>query len=182
MHVQTAPEWQVSAWFNTPRALTLAGLRGKVVVLEAFQMLCPGCVAHGLPQAGRVHALFPADHVAVIGLHTVFEHHEVMTPLALQAFLHEYRIRFPVGIDMASPDGPIPRTMRAYEMRGTPSLVLIDKQGRLRHHDFGQVDDLKLGARIAELVGEASIVEPPDEQTQRMDTRGCGPAACEVKG
>ncbi|TWI09162.1 redoxin domain-containing protein [Aerolutibacter ruishenii] len=152
--MQAAPEWQVTRWFNTPAPITLASLRGRVVVVEAFQMLCPGCVSHGLPQAQRVRQAFPAEAVAVIGLHTVFEHHEAMTPVALEAFLHEYRIGFPVGVDMPSADGPIPRTMRVYGLRGTPTLLLIDRRGRLRHHHFGQVEDLALGAQIAMLMGE----------------------------
>lgn len=150
-----APPWQVSQWFNTDAPLELSSLRGRVVVLEAFQMLCPGCVSHGLPQAARVQATFPAERVAVVGLHTVFEHHAAMTPVALEAFLHEYRIGFPVGVDTPSDDGPIPRTMRAYAMQGTPTLVLIDAEGRLRAQHFGQVPDLALGARIAGLVAEA---------------------------
>lgn len=79
--------------------MTLVAVRGKVVVIEAFQMLCPGCVAHGLPQARKVRHVFPEEHVAVLGLHTVFEHHAAMTPVALQTFLHEYRIGFPLGVD-----------------------------------------------------------------------------------
>src|SRR5690606_20834913 len=82
-----APELQVLQWFNTPAPLSLAALRGRVVAIEAFQMLCPGCVSHGLPQARRVRQVFAGDDVAVIGLHTVFEHHAAMTPVALQAFL-----------------------------------------------------------------------------------------------
>ncbi|HRN61743.1 MAG TPA: redoxin domain-containing protein [Luteimonas sp.] len=153
----SAPPWQVSQWFNTVKPLDLASLRGKVVVLEAFQMLCPGCVAHGLPQAARVRVTFPAERVAVVGLHTVFEHHAAMTPVALEAFLHEYRIDFPVGVDMPASEGPIPRTMRAYAMQGTPTLVLIDGEGRLRGQHFGQVADLALGARIASLLAESPV-------------------------
>jgi len=155
---QLLPEWQVERWFNVPAPLTLASLRGRVVVLEAFQMLCPGCVSHGLPQAQRVQRLFPAEQVTVVGLHTVFEHHAAMTPVALQAFLHEYRIGFPVGVDRPSGDGPVPSTMRAYGLRGTPTLLLVDREGRLRHHHFGQVDDLALGAQVAALVAERSGV------------------------
>src|SRR5690606_38909358 len=80
-----------------------------------------------------------------------------MTPVALQAFLHEYRIGFPVGVDRAGSDGPIPRTMRAYAMQGTPTLVLIDARGNLREQYFGQVGDLVLGARIAMLLAEAGV-------------------------
>ena len=149
-----APEWDVERWFNTREPLSLEALRGKVVVLEAFQMLCPGCVMHGLPQAARVREAFPPSDVAVIGLHSVFEHHAAMTPVSLEAFLHEYRIRFPVAVDTPGGRGGLPRTMQAYRMQGTPTLILIDRQGRLRRHHFGQVGDLTLGAEIAELVLE----------------------------
>ncbi len=152
-----APAWAASRWFNCDGALRLEDLRGKVVVLHAFQMLCPACVHHGLPQASRIHALFPPDAVAVVGFHTVFEHHEAMTAVALSAFIHEYRLAFPVGVDSpsADPDDPIPQTMRAYGLRGTPSLVLIDGAGRLRSHAFGAEGDLAVGAAIATLIAEA---------------------------
>ena len=154
---QPAPPWTTREWFNSERALQLADLRGRVVVLHAFQMLCPACVQHGLPQAQRIHAAFSPQDVAVIGLHTVFEHHDAMTPVSLQAFLHEYRIAFPVGVDAPGADArePIPATMQAYALRGTPSLILIDRRGDLRHHGFGAEDDLSVGAAIATLVGEA---------------------------
>ncbi|MDW8468896.1 MAG: redoxin domain-containing protein [Burkholderiales bacterium] len=142
-----------SRWFNSD-PLTLSALRGKVVVLHAFQMLCPGCVQHGLPQAARLHALFPADEVAVIGLHTVFEHHAAMTPVSLEAFLYEYRIAFPVGVDEHEANDPVPLTMRAYGLRGTPSLLLIDREGYLRRHSFGAEDDLVVGAAVASLIAE----------------------------
>ena len=90
----------------------------------------------------------------MLGLHTVFEHHAAMTPVALEAFLHEYKIRLPVGVDAPAETGPIPRTMAAYGMRGTPSLLLIDRAGRLREHHFGQVEDMALGAQVALLLGE----------------------------
>jgi hypothetical protein len=134
--------------------LSPAVLRGRVVALHTFQMLCPGCVQHGLPQAQRIHAMFGPDDVAVVGLHTVFEHHEAMTPVSLRAFLHEYRIAFPVGVDAPGADGGVPQTMQAYGLRGTPSLLLIDRAGRLRRHSFGAEEDMVVGAAIATLVAE----------------------------
>ncbi len=149
-----APPLDCAQWFNTAEPPTLAALRGRVVAIEAFQMLCPGCVLHGLPQVQRVAATFGSD-VAVIGLHTVFEHHAAQGPEPLQAFLHEWRIRFPVGVDAPGP-GALPRTMAAYGLQGTPTLVLIDRAGRLRARHFGQVSDLALGAEIMVLVREPS--------------------------
>jgi len=149
-----AQDWQVSQWLNTKVALDLAALRGRVVVLHAFQMLCPGCVTHGVPQAERIHRQFERSDVAVIGIHTVFEHHSVMSPDALQVFLHEFRVTHPVGVDRAIDGDPVPVTMRAYEMQGTPTLVLIDRQGRRRFQQFGRLDDLAAGAEVMSLVRE----------------------------
>ena len=70
---QAAPALRVAQWFNTENPITLESLRGRVVVLHAFQMLCPGCVSHGIPQAQRIRDAFLASDVSVIGLHTVFE-------------------------------------------------------------------------------------------------------------
>jgi hypothetical protein len=161
-----APGWQVSRWFNAALPLDLAALRGRVVLLHAFQMLCPGCVAHALPQAEHVHRLYSQQGVAVVGLHTVFEHHAAMPPVALEAFLHEYRITHPVGVDTAVDGDPIPATMRAYGMQGTPTLVLLDRAGRIRLHQFGRVDDLPLGMLLGQLLAEDRDANPP------MQSRG----------
>lgn len=152
-----APAWHTTDWLNTPEPLSLERLRGRVVMLHAFQMLCPGCVSRAIPQAQRVAELFAGAPLTVVGLHTVFEHHEAMKVASLRAFLHEYRVRFPVGVDAPDPDGgPIPRTMSAYAMRGTPTTVLIDAQGRLRRQVFGAHEDLLLGAELQTLLLEAA--------------------------
>jgi hypothetical protein len=140
----------VSEWLNTDRPLALEDFRGRVLAVEVFQMLCPGCVSQGLPQAARIASTFDPAGVAVIGLHSVFEHHAAMTTVALRAFLHEYRIRFPVAVDQPG-HGPLPRTMEAWALEGTPTLVLFDRGGRMRARHFGQVSDLALGAGIMAL-------------------------------
>lgn len=164
-----APELQVAAWLNTAKPLSLARLRGKVVAIYAFQMLCPGCVSHGIPQAKGIRQLFGQDEVAVLGLHTVFEHHDAMNEGALKAFVHEYRIGFPVGIDRAGDTGPVPRTMERYGLRGTPTLLLFDRQGVLRHSLFGRTEDMQVGALIGRLLAE------PVEAT------ACDGDACSVR-
>lgn len=167
-----APELDRVRWFNGP-PLSLAALRGRVVLIEAFQMLCPGCVTQGLPQAQRVAALFDPNDVVVIGLHTVFEHHDVMRPEALEVFLAEYRISFSVGVDRHEPGDPTPLTMARYALRGTPSTLLIDRSGLLRFHAFGAVDDLVLGDAIGRLITTAPMARPTDPVLA---------AACELDG
>ncbi len=144
-----APEIAVSRWFNSDASLSLARLRGRPVFIHAFQMLCPGCVAHGTPQAQRVHDLFGKSDLQVIGLHTVFEHHAAMSPVSLQAFIHEYRLTFPIGVDEAGEGTPIPVTMGRYGMQGTPTSILVSRNGIIVHHGFGQESDMALGAIIA---------------------------------
>ena len=175
-----APEWRVARWFNTDENPSLASLRGRVVVLHAFQMLCPGCVSHGLPQAQRIHDMFDAADVAVIGLHTVFEHHGVMTPPALEAFIHEYRWSFPIGVDLPDDPAGLPHTMRTYAMRGTPSLILIDRAGVLRKNSFGREDDLRVGAEIAFLVSEKSERRQSAAPASGPSAAACTPDGCPV--
>ena len=158
-----APEIAVSQWFNTADSLTLAKLRGRPVLLHAFQMLCPGCVAHGTPQAERAHRMFKRTDLAVIGLHTVFEHHAAMTPVPLEAFIHEYQLSFPIGVDEAGSDDPVPVTMARFRMKGTPTSILIDRDGLIVHHGFGQEDDMALGALIAAALAKIGASDHPLE-------------------
>ena len=83
-----APELAVREWFNTPQPLSLRNLRGRVVFLHTFQLLCPGCVSDALPQVKRIERIFGHTDLQIIGLHTVFEHHAAMTPVTLKAFIH----------------------------------------------------------------------------------------------
>ncbi|WP_100638406.1 peroxiredoxin family protein [Marinobacter salexigens] len=147
-----APELTVVSWLNTNEPLLLEELRGQVVVLHAFQMLCPGCVTHGLPQAAAIHEMYRSDEVQVIGLHSVFEHHHVMTPDALKVFASEYRLQFPIAIDLPSETGPIPVMMQKLNLQGTPSLVLIDRDGTIRFTQLGRVSDMQVGNMIGRLL------------------------------
>lgn len=154
IRLKPAPALQAARWLNAAEPLGLEDLRGRIVVIEVFQMLCPGCVSHSLPQAKRVREIFGEEEVAVIGLHSVFEHHDAQTPEALAAFLQENRIAFPVAVDAPGETGGLPKTMAAYGLQGTPTLILIDRQGRRRAQHFGHVPDLRLGAEIMALIAE----------------------------
>ncbi|RDJ14555.1 redoxin family protein [Rhizobium grahamii] len=176
LHLPLAPELAVSEWFNTPAPITLEGLRGKVVYLHSFQLLCPGCVAESLPQVRKIERLFGSTDLQVIGLHTVFEHHEAMTPVTLKAFIHEYRLTSPIGVDQAS-DGDVPVTMARYGFRGTPSSVLIGRDGSILHHAFGVEDDMAVGARIA-----MALAQPVPAAAGEAADRGCADGRCALPG
>ncbi len=171
----SAPELSVSRWFNTSTDITLATLRGRVVLLHAFQMLCPGCVSHGTPQAERAHRQFRNTELAVIGLHTVFEHHAAMSPVSLEAFIHEYRLTYPIGVDKEVPGSLIPATMQRYQMRGTPSTILIGRDGAVKYQGFGQEDDMALGMLIGTLLSENTISAAANAET---GNKGCADGVC----
>ena len=52
-----APELAISEWFNISTPLTLAGLRGRPVLLHSFQLLCPGCVSQSIPQVQKIEPI-----------------------------------------------------------------------------------------------------------------------------
>jgi hypothetical protein len=154
MSISDTYELVTSTWLNSDKEIRLSELIGRVVVVHTFQMLCPGCVSHGIPQAIKIRKSFNESDVVVLGLHTVFEHHLVMGKDALEVFLHEYRINFPVGIDQADTNNVIPLTMQAYGLRGTPSLLVFDRKGQLQLNHFGVIDDMIVGALLGKLLVE----------------------------
>ncbi|WP_074786765.1 hypothetical protein [Roseovarius tolerans] len=91
------------------------------------------------------------SYVAVIGLHTVFEHRPAMTRVSIETFLHEFKVTLPVGIDMPNDNGPIPRSMDTWSQRGTPTLWLLDQERRLCAEHMGHVSDMVIGAQVGML-------------------------------
>lgn len=141
-----ALEIVVSRWFNTSEPLTLSGLRGRPVLLHAFQMLCPGCVAHG---RHRRNAPSNFSNIRISRSLDCTQCSNIMSPVSLEAFIHEYRLTFPIGVDEAEDGFSMPITMGRYGMQGTPTSILIGRDGSVVHHGFGQQDDMALGAIIA---------------------------------
>ncbi len=165
---QNPPELIASDWLNAPEPKPLKSLKGRVVVLTAFQTHCPGSLKHGLPQAERVAQGFTGDEVVVIGLNTAFEQPEKQTSDKLADFLTEHGLSFPVAKDTVN-GGDIPKTMAAYEIQGTPTTLIFDRQGRLRRHYLGRVDDIRLAAEVMAFCMEAP--NAPVEQSMAVERR-----------
>jgi peroxiredoxin len=188
-YCREAPELDVTEWLNTDTPISLASLKGKVIVLHSFQMLCPSCVTHSIPQAMQLHQFYQGEDVQVIGMHTVFEHNHVMTTDALKVFVDEYRIPFPIATDKPAlpEDGRRPTTMRKYHMEGTPTLVIIDKQGRIRLNHLGRLGNLEVGNFIGGLLSEESNKQEKDttshtqKQTEINTPQYCNDGICLAK-
>lgn len=168
LNPEQPPEFSTQIWFNTGAPLTLASLKGRVIFLTAFQTHCPLSLRHALPQAARMAKSFVADEVAVIGLNTAFEEHDKQAAGALEAFVRANGYTFPIAKD--KPDGAhVPRTMAAYHIQATPTVLIFDRQGRLRRHYLGEVDDIRLAAEVMALVIEPR--DAPREQSITIERR-----------
>ncbi len=147
------PEIVAQRWLNSETKRSLKAEKGKVVVVAIWQLICPGSQKFGLPQAMRLRGSFDENEVTVFALHMPFERLDEQTPEKVEAYLNENGITIPVALDKPNGDG-LPETMKAYELQGTPALLLFDRQGRLRRHYLGAVDDFRLGAEVMALLIE----------------------------
>lgn len=118
-----APEFPADAeWINTPRPLSLAALRGRLVLLDFWTYGCINCI-HVIPDLRRLEEEF-AEGFAVIGVHSAKFANERRTE-NLKRIVERYGIEHPVVNDA---DFSI---WQAYAVRAWPTTVLIDPRGRI---------------------------------------------------
>lgn len=86
-----APNVKISEWVQGIPT-NIDKLRGKVIVLEVFQVNCPGCFLYGLPQSISLYERFKNDDVKVIGLATAFEDYDKNTLDNLKSLLTEGKV------------------------------------------------------------------------------------------
>lgn len=124
-----APALQVDEWV-AGQSTTLQNLRGKVVLLDFFQIICPGC--HRVhPHILKMQEKYGDRGLQVVGLAVAFELRRVQTKRHIRDFVKRTEFNYPVAID-----ADFISTFRAYGARGTPYVALIDRAGGLRHLDF----------------------------------------------
>lgn len=135
------PDWQVSEWINGNPG-SIAKNHDKLIIIEFFQMWCPGCNEFSIPLMQRWNDRYgKRSDVLLFSIHTVFEGHDVQTTERLREFVRGKGIRHPVGIDAYDSDDPItPVTMKRYRTGGTPHIVIIDKNSKLVFSHFGRFD------------------------------------------
>ena len=135
-----APQWDVSEWLNG-NGRNVDALRGSVIVIDFFQLWCPGCNKFSIPLMHYWEQVFAAEadagKLVFVSIHTVFEGHDYQSPERLKVFLKEKGITHPVGVDRQRPGRHVPETMHRYRTSGTPEMAIIDKQGMIRFQKFG---------------------------------------------
>lgn len=140
---KVAPEWTISKWIKGPET-TLEDSRGQVVVIDFFQLWCPGCNRFSIPLMAHWEEEFSEEirsgRLKLISIHTVFEGHEYQNNNRLKKFVEEKKMRHPVAVDFLPAGSRLPQTMIDYDTRGTPEMSFIDRNGRIRFQKLGSFD------------------------------------------
>jgi thioredoxin-related protein len=97
--------------------------------------------------------------VVVVGLHTGLESLNTLSSDALALFNQENQITIPIGMDEWDKRRLTSKTMQAYKLQGTPSVILIDRQGRFSFSVLGYVSDIALICKIRSLLDETVVTE-----------------------
>src|SRR5437764_49096 len=116
-----APELEGGrGWLNTDRPLSIAGLRGKVVLLDFWTYGCVNCM-HVIPDLRALEEKY-SKQLVVIGVHSAKFENEKETE-NIRHIILRYGLEHPVVNDADF------RIWRAYAVRAWPTLVLIDTDG-----------------------------------------------------
>jgi thiol-disulfide isomerase/thioredoxin len=142
-----APELRgAGGWLNTGgRELSLAGLRGRIVLLDFWTSACANCL-HVIDELRPLEARY-ADVLTTIGVHSPKFPHEA-EHAAVEAAVRRYDVRHPVL------DDPDLATWRQYAVNAWPTLVLVDPDGYVVATKPGEGHAAALAALIDELVAE----------------------------
>lgn len=133
-------------WLNTGGVdVTLADLRGKIVVLDFWTFCCVNCL-HVLDELRELEEAH-RDEVVIVGVHSPKFVHEA-DPVALAAAVDRYEVRHPVL------DDPDLVTWSAYTARAWPTLVVVDPEGYVVAHMAGEGHASTLEILVRELVDE----------------------------
>ena len=156
---EPAPELEISTWMNG-EGVSLKELRGKVVILEFFQLWCPGCNKFSIPLMKEWKKIFADEReIVFISIHTVFEGHRINSVKNLRIFIKKKKITHLVGVDRHGRESDIPVTMRRYRTGGTPCMDILDKQGVIRFKYFGMYHKEPITELIRHLLREDTTAQ-----------------------
>ena len=160
----------ISRWLQTPgnRPLTVAGLKGRVVLIDFWTYSCINC-QRTLPQVEAWNAAYARAGLTVVGVHTpefAFEHDVGnITRAAAQLGVH-----YPIAVDNDY------ATWNNYQNSYWPAEYLVDATGTVRHIDDGEGQYAQTETFIRQLLSTADpgVVLPPrtdvPDRTPRVQT------------
>jgi thiol-disulfide isomerase/thioredoxin len=144
----TAPEFSgIEQWLNSP-PLTLAALRGKVVLVDFWTYSCINC-QRTLPYVNRWAETYKAQGLVVVGVHTPEYGFERSTS-NVQAAMRRQGVKHPVAQDNRY------ATWQAYGNQYWPAVYLVDATGQIRFKQFGEGRYAETEAAIQTLLAAAA--------------------------
>lgn len=143
-----APELaQISGYVNTD-PVTLADLKGKVVLVDFWTYSCINCI-RTIPYLNAWHEKYAADGLVIVGVHTPeFQFEKDYNNV--KAAVEKFEIKYPVVQDNDK------GTWNAYENRYWPRKYLIDNEGYIRYDHIGEGEYAETEKVIQSLLSERS--------------------------
>lgn len=141
-----APELTgIADWINTD-PLTLASLRGKVVLVDFWTYSCINC-QRTQPYLNAWYDRYRDDGFVIVGVHAPeFAFEKVKSNVAEAA--QRENIKYPIALDNDF------NTWQAYDNKYWPAKYLIDKDGQVRYTHFGEGAYEETEQNIQALLGE----------------------------
>jgi cytochrome c biogenesis protein CcdA/thiol-disulfide isomerase/thioredoxin len=152
-------------WFNTPgnRPLSLASLRGEVVLIDFWTYSCVNCL-RTLPHLKAWDDRYRGEGLNVIGVHAP-EFPFERDPGNVESAVRRNGVRYAVAQDNDF------ATWDAYANRYWPAKYLIDARGRVRYAHFGEGDYEATERAIRSLLAEAgrvNLARPAPRRRERV--------------
>ena len=150
------------AWMNSP-PLTMAGLKGKVVLVDFWTYSCINCL-RSIPYVEAWAKRYADQGLVVIGVHTpefAFERNQDNIKKAVQ----DLGVTYPVAVDS---DWAI---WKAFHNNYWPAHYFIDAKGRIRHTHFGEGEYDQSEQVIRQLLAERNGA-PVGGGLARIDAAG----------
>ncbi len=146
-------------WFNS-EPLTLAELKGRVVLIDFWTYTCINCI-RTLPHLVAWDKAYRDDGLTIVGVHSPEFSFEKKASNVARA-LKQNGIEYPVAQDNEL------ATWNAWSNQYWPAKYLIDAKGHVRYVHFGEGDDDKTEAAIRSLLVEAG--DTPGAESEPEDS------------
>jgi methionine-S-sulfoxide reductase len=146
-----------TGWLNSA-ALTRAGLRGKVVVLDFWTYSCINCL-RAIPYVNAWYRHYKDSGLVIIGVHSP-EFDFEKDPANVRKAIEKFSIAYPVALDSDF------ALWKAFNNKFWPAHYFVDAKGRIRGHHFGEGKYARSERTIRQLLTEAgakNLPEPLDD-------------------
>ena len=134
----------INQWINSP-PLSMASLRGKVVLIDFWAYSCINCL-RAIPHVEHLYQAYGNKGLVVIGVHTP-EYDFEKSPANVESAVARLDITYPVAMDNNA------STWKAWHNEYWPAEYLIDRNGKLIVHHYGEGVYLKMENVVRVLLG-----------------------------